>query len=132
MRAVAPICVVALTGVLAGCGGNDKADVQGVVRDFTKAVNAHDGKTVCTKLAARSFVESTTFAKGGSAVRQCESQISSLRQPRYRVAGFTKTEVHGDDATVTALLELHGQRHPQVFNLHKQDGSFRLATGQAQ
>lgn len=132
MRAAAGIVATALAVALAGCGGGDKADVQKVVRDFAKALNAHDGKTVCTKLASRAFVENATFAKGQSAVRQCESQISSLRQPRYRVVGFTKTEVHGDKASATAVLELRGQRHRQVFNLHKEDGSFRLTTGQAQ
>jgi ketosteroid isomerase-like protein len=132
MRAAAPICAAAVAvALLAGCGGDDKAEVQGVVRDFAKALNAHDGKAVCTRLASRAFVENTTFAKGDSAVRQCESQIRSLRQPRYRVVKFTRTEVHGDTASVTAELETDGQRRPQVFDLHKEDGSFRVTTGQA-
>jgi ketosteroid isomerase-like protein len=130
MRAAVPICATALTAaLLAGCGGDDKADAQGVVKDFTEAVNAHDGKAVCTRLASRAFVENTTFAKGESAVRQCESQIRSLREPRYRLIRFTRTEVHGDTATVTAELESQEQRRPQVFNLRKEDGSFRVTTG---
>jgi ketosteroid isomerase-like protein len=132
MRAVAGICAVALAVGLGACGGDHKADAQGVVRDFTKAVNAHDGKAVCTKLVTREFVENSTFSKGQAAERQCQSQISSLRQPPYRVVGFTRTEVHGDKATVTAVLDLRGVRHRQVFDLEKQDGSFRVTTGRPQ
>jgi hypothetical protein len=65
-------------------------------------------------------------------VSQCEQQMRSEQQPRFRVVKFTKTEVHGDTATVTAELEAQGQRHPQLFHLKKQDGSFRLTTGQSQ
>jgi hypothetical protein len=130
MRAAVPICAAALAAALAGCGGNDQAQVQGVVKGFAKAVNTHDGKTFCTKLTTRTYIEQVTLAKGASAVRQCESQIKSLRQPHYRVVKFTKTEVHGDKATVTAELDLQGQRRPQVFKLRKEDGSFRLTTGQ--
>jgi ketosteroid isomerase-like protein len=117
----------------AGCGGEDKAtpaDVQQVVRDFAKAINDKDGKTFCNELTTRSYLEKVTAASGKNAVKQCEAQIGSLQlQQKYKVVKFTKTTIKGDSATVTAVLELQGQRRPQVFRLRKEDGKFRLTSG---
>jgi ketosteroid isomerase-like protein len=125
---------LALACLVAGCGGGDDkatpADVQQVVKDFAKAVNNRDGKTFCNELTTRSYLEKVTAAKGDSAVKQCETQIGSLQlQQKYKVVKFTKTTIKGDSATVIALLELQGQRRPQVFRLRKENGKFRLTSG---
>jgi ketosteroid isomerase-like protein len=122
-----------LACLAAGCGEDSKdspKDVQQVVRDFAKAVNNRDGKTFCNELTTRSYLEKVTATKGDNAVKQCETQIGSLQlQQKYKVVKFTKTDIKGDDATVTAVLELQGRQRPQVFRLHKEDGKFRLTSG---
>ena len=56
------------------------------------------------------------------------SQIDSIRGSRIKVVKITKTEVNGDDATVTAELEQQGRKGPQVFRLQREDGEFRLTS----
>ena len=124
------VAIAATACAVSGCGGHDERDVQQVVRDFATAVNTRDGKTFCTKLTTRSYLERVTAAKGPTAVKQCETQINALRlQEKYKVVSFQKTKVDGDDATVTAVLLSEGQRRPQVFRLHREDGRFRLTSG---
>lgn len=128
-----PITVCALAAALAvvsGCGGgDDKKDVQQVVRDFATAVNERDGQRFCKELTTREYVEKVTAAKGDGAISQCERQIKQIRQPEYKVVKFVKTSVDGDRATVTAQLENQGRTQRQVFKLVKEDGDFRLSSG---
>lgn len=132
---VTAVTAAALAIALAGgCGGpDDQTQARQVVSDFATAINHHDGKKFCNELTTRSYLESVTAATGDGAVKQCVSQIDSLKlQQKYKVVKFTKTEVKGDDATVTAQLELEGVRRPQVFRLHREDGKFRLTSGATQ
>jgi hypothetical protein len=126
-----PILLVAVLAV-AGCGGggDDRSDVEGVVKDFAKAVTESDGKTFCNELVTRDYLEKTVGATGGNAVEQCEKQISQVRQGTFKVVKFDKVEIDGETATVTAQVRKQGRTVPQVFRLEKQDGEFRLTSNQ--
>ena len=119
-------CVAVLA--LAACGGgSDKEDAEGVVRGIAEATNDSDGDKFCD-LVTEQFLEQSTGAKGDKAKDACKKQIDSLKNTPLKVNKITKTEVKGDTATVTAELESRGQKRPQVFNLKKEDGEFKLAS----
>ena len=115
----------------AGCGGgDDRSDVEGVIKDFAKAVSESDGKTFCNELVTRDYLEKTVGATGDNAVEQCEKQIDQVRQGTFKVVKFDKVEIDGDTAIVTAQVETQGRTVPQVFRLEKEDGEFRLTSNQ--
>ena len=131
MRFRALILAAALC--VAGCGGgggDDRSDVEGVLKDFAKAVTESDGEKFCNDLVTRDYLEKTVGATGDNAVKQCEQQISQLKQGNFKIVKFDKVEIDGDTATVTAQVQTQGQTVPQVFRLEKQDGSFRLTSNQ--
>jgi predicted lipid-binding transport protein (Tim44 family) len=119
-------CLVLLA--LAGCGGGgDKDDAEQTVRDIADATSDSDGDKFCD-LVTTQFLEQTTGAKGDKAKDACKKQIDSLKNAELKVSKITKTEVKGDKATVTAELESQGRKRPQVFNLKKEDGKFKLTS----
>jgi hypothetical protein len=127
MRALALLLLLCL--VVAGCGGgDDKGDVENVIKDFATAVSESDGKTFCNDLVTRDYLEKTVGATGDNAVDQCEKQIDGLQQRGFRIVKFDKVEIKDDKATVTAQVETQGRTAPQVFRLEKQDGKFRLTS----
>ena len=117
--------------ILAGCGGgDDRGDVERVLKDFAKAVTESDGKTFCNELITRDYLEKTIGATGDNAVEQCEKQIDQLQQGTFTIKKFDKVEIKDDRATVNAQVESQGRTTPQVFRLEKQDGEFRLTANQ--
>ena len=114
--------------VLGACGGgSDKENAEQTVRDIASATSDSDGDKFCGLVTDR-FLEQTTGAKGDKAKDACKKQIDSLKNADLKVNKITKTEVDGDNATVTAELESSGQKRPQVFKLKKEDGDFKLAS----
>ena len=100
---------------LGACGGgSSKEDAEQTVKDIASATNDSDGDKFCD-LVTKAFLEQTTGAKGDKAKDACKKQIDSLKNADLKVAKITKTEVNGDKATVTAVLESSGQQRPQVF-----------------
>ena len=113
---------------LGGCGGgSDKENAEKTVRDIASATSDSDGDKFCG-LVTDEFLEQTTGAKGDKAKDACKKQIDSLKDADLKVNKITKTEVDGDNATVTAELESSGQKRPQVFKLKKEDGDYKLAS----
>lgn len=113
---------------LGACGGgSDKEDAEQTVRDIASATSDSDGDKFCG-LVTDEFLEQTTGAKGDKAKDACKKQIDSLKDADLKVNKITKTEVDGDNATVTAELESSGQKRPQVFKLKKEDGDYKLAS----
>ena len=114
--------------VLGACGGgSDKENAEQTVRDIASATSDSDGDKFC-ELVTDEFLEQTTGAKGDKARDACKKQIDSLKNADLKVNKITKTEVDGDNATVTAELESSGQKRPQVFKLKKEDGDYKLAS----
>jgi hypothetical protein len=123
----AAACALAALAFGACGGGNDKEDAEQTVRDIASATTESDGDKFCG-LVTDEFLEQTTGAKGDKAKDACKKQIDSLKNADLKVNKITKTEVDGDNATVTAELESSGQKRPQVFKLKKEDGDFKLAS----
>ena len=113
---------------LGACGGgSDKENAEKAVRDIASATSDSDGEKFCG-LVTDEFLEQTTGAKGDKAKDACKKHIDSLKDAVLKVNKITKTEVNGDNASVTAELESSGQKRPQVFKLKKEDGDYKLAS----
>lgn len=126
MRRIALICLLV---AVSGCGGDDKKDAEQTVRDFVQAVNERDADTYCDELITKEFLEKTTFSTGDEegARRSCKSQLKATTGLRVKLIRIVKTEVDGDDATVTAVLDRQGQRITQPLQLKKEDGNWKLS-----
>jgi hypothetical protein len=129
-RALALPLVFALAAAgFAGCGGNDKDEVESTVRDFIKATNDRDADKWCGELVTKDFIEQATGATGDDAKDACKQQLKSLKRPELRLISIDRVKVDGDKAAATAALDTQGQRAPQTFRLEKQDGDWRITTG---
>src|SRR6059036_2548079 len=115
---------------LPGCGGgNDKKEARQTVRDFVTATNKRDADKLCDDLFSKDFIEQATGASGDRANSACKQQFKQLRGLKLRLIRFTKTEIDGDKATVSAVIETQDQPQPRVFKLTKEGGDWRLAGG---
>lgn len=120
-------CVLTMVALGACGGGDDNEDAEQTVRDIVSATNDSDGDKFCDRVTEQ-FLEQTTGAKGDKAQDACKKQIDSLKNPSIKVDKISKTEVDGDNATVTAVLNNSGRKRPQVFKLKREDGEYKLAS----
>jgi ketosteroid isomerase-like protein len=124
-RATALVCLIAL---LAGCGGrDDKEEAEQTVRDFVTATRERDADAFCHELVTQEFLEQAIGATGDKATESCKREFRALTGIRVRLVRIAKTEVDGDTARVTAVLERQGQRLNQRLRLKKEDGDWKLA-----
>jgi hypothetical protein len=126
MRRLALIC---LHVAVSGCGGsdNDKEDAEQTVRDFVQATRERDADRFCDELVTQEFLEQTIGATGDKAKESCKREFSNLRGLRVTLVRLVKTEVDGDNATVTAVLDRQGQPIREKLRLKKEDGDWKLA-----
>ena len=132
VRRPALACLTFLAVALATCGGgdDDREDVEQTVRDFVTATNERDGDAFCGELVTQEFLEQSTGAKGDQAEDACKQQLESVVGIRLRLVKIRGTEVDGDRARVTAVLEAQGQRQPpRVLRPVREDGDWKLAGG---
>jgi predicted lipid-binding transport protein (Tim44 family) len=125
MRRPATIATLAILA-LAGCGGDDEQEAEQTIRDFVKATNERDVDKLCGDLLTKDFIERTTQATGDNARDACKQQFKTGRV-KLGLGQIKKTEIDGDKATVTAEIELQGQKQDRPFALKKEDGDWRLA-----
>ena len=125
VRRIALICLLV---AVSGCGGNDRKDAEQTVRDFVKAVNTSDADKYCDELITKDFLKKTTFSTGDEdrARESCKSQLKATTGLHVKLVNIVKTEVDGDDAAVTAVLERQGERIRQRLKLKKEDGHWKL------
>ena len=127
MRRIALICLLV---AVSGCGGSDdKKDAEQTVRDFVQATRDRDADKFCDELVTREFLEQTIGATGDKATESCKREFKNLSGLRVNLVRIAKTELDGDRATVTAVLERQGQRIRQELRLKKEDGDWKLAGG---
>ena len=126
-RAAASLLLAVLA--LAACGGSDGGDdPEQVVRDFVSATNDRDSAKLCEELLSPEFIAESTGAKSGD-TDTCKQQIGAVRGLRLELVDVRRSTVDGDDARVSAVLRVNGQRQARQFLLVKQDGSWKLAGG---
>jgi Domain of unknown function (DUF4878) len=125
VRRVALICLLV---AVSGCGGgDDKKDAQQTVRDFVQATRERDADRFCDELVTQEFLEQTIGATGDKAKESCKREFRNLRGLRVTLVRIVKTEVDGDSATVTAVLDRQGQPIREKLRLKKEDGDWKLA-----
>ena len=125
VRRIALICLLL---AVSGCGGgDDKADAEQTVRDFVQATRERDADRFCDELVTQEFLEQTIGATGDKAKESCKREFRNLRGLRVTLARIVKTEVDGDSATVTAVLDRQGQTIKEKLRLKKEDGDWKLA-----
>jgi hypothetical protein len=116
-------------GLTACGGGDDKKDAQRTVREFVTATNKRDANKLCDEVFSEDFIEQATGATGDRAKSACKQQFKQLRGLKLRLVRFSKTEIDGDEARVSTIIETQNQPQPRVFKLTKEDGDWRLAGG---
>ena len=122
--------LICLLAVLAGCGGDDKKDAQQTVRDFVTALRERDAETICDELVTKDFLERFSGATGDQAKASCKRELKNLTGiQQTRLVKLERTKVDGDNASVKAEIDRHGQRFTQVYRLKKEDGDWKLAGG---
>jgi Domain of unknown function (DUF4878) len=126
---VRPIALICLLAALSGCGGDDKEDAEQTVRDFVQATKERDADTFCEDLVTQEFLEQAIGARGDRAIESCKREFGNLRGLRVRLVRIVKTELDGDSARVTAVLDRQGERIRQTLRLKKEDGDWKLAGG---
>lgn len=126
VRRIALICLLVAAS---GCGGDDKKDAEQTVRDFVQATRERDADKFCDELVTQEFLEQTIGATGDKAKESCKREFRNLSGLRVDLVRIAKTEVDGDHATVTAVLDRQGQRITQELRVKKEDGDWKLAGG---
>ena len=125
VRRVALICLLV---AVSGCGGgDDKEEAEQTVRDFVQATRERDADRFCDELVTQEFLEQTIGATGDKAKESCKREFRNLRGLRVTLARIVKTEVDGDSATVTAVLDRQGQTIKEKLRLKKEGGDWKLA-----
>jgi hypothetical protein len=122
--------------VLAACGGSSDDDdeaaaAQQAVRDFVEATNARDGDRLCGELLTEEYKEQASGAVGEAAERSCRRQLELTTGLTLGVVSIGRTTVDGERATVRAVLDTDGVQAPRLFRLEKEDGSWKLASGES-
>ena len=124
-----PALALLASGLIACGGSDDEADAQQTVRDFVEATNERDGERLCGELVTQEFKEQATGASGDRVNRICEQQLELTTELDLKLLAVGATEVDGERATVHTRLDIDGVKAPRIFQLQKEDGSWKLASG---
>jgi hypothetical protein len=128
-----PSLAIVIAGLLlfTACGGDDDdtQQVKQTVRQFVQATDQRDVDAFCGRLVTQEFLEQSTGAVGDQAEDACRQQLRAVTGLRLRLLRFKRTEIDGDRARVTAILETQGQRQVRVLRLREEDGDWKLAGG---
>ncbi len=128
VRTLPALALLAL-GLIACGGGDDEADAQQTVRDFIDATNERDGERLCEDLVTQEFKEEATGASGERVDEICRRQLKLTTGLELELLAVGETKVHGERATVRTRLDIDGVTAPRIFQLQKEDGSWKLASG---
>ena len=114
-------------GGAAGCGGNDEEDAEQAVRDFATRSTSATATGSARSLLTEEFLADFSGASGSEGRDACKRELGLLSGLRVRLVRIVRTEVDGDEATVTAVIDRQGERLRQAYRLEKEDGDWKLA-----
>jgi hypothetical protein len=119
--------------VLAACGGGDDDDeaaaARQAVRDFVEATNERDGDKLCGELLTQEYKEKVSGSVGEAADDSCRRQLELTTGLTLDLISVGRTNVGGEEATVRTVLDTDGVQAPHLFQLEKEDGAWKLASG---
>jgi hypothetical protein len=122
-----------LAVVLAACGGggddDEAAAARQTVRDFVEATNERDGDKLCGELLTQEYKEKVSGSVGDAADESCRRQLELTTGLTLELISVGRTSVDGEQATVRAVLDTDGVQAPHLFQLEKEDGAWKLASG---
>jgi hypothetical protein len=110
-----------MTATRSMCAGSCATSVQ--------AADSRDADRFCDELVSEEFLKRSTGAVGDPAVRACKRQLRAVAGLPLRLVRIGKTEVDGDRARVTAVIESRGRRQVRVLHLLQEDGDWKLTGG---
>ena len=130
-RLAVSFAAVALVSAAApACGDDGDAErVRQTVRDFVQAADRRDADRFCDELVSDDFLERSTGATGVRATRECKRQLRAVGGLRLGLVRIRETEVAGDRARVSAVIEAQDRRRVRVLNLLEEDGDWKLTGG---
>ena len=99
------------------------------MREFVAAISERDAQKLCEELVTREFRERLTGATGDAADDACRKQFRALRGPAVGSLRIESTKIEGERGTVRALVDYQGVQQPRTFELRKEEGDWRVATG---
>jgi predicted lipid-binding transport protein (Tim44 family) len=125
------LLIIALAAALlpAGCGGDDREDVEQTVRDFVRATDRRDVDEFCDELVTQEFLEQSTGATGENATDACKQQLKAVTGLRVELVRIRRIEIDGDRAEATAVLKTQGRPDVRLLRLRQEDGDWKLAGG---
>lgn len=126
------LLAVAATLLPLACGGDDREEVEQTVRDFVQAIDRRDADQFCDELVTQEFLEQSTGATGDQARDACKQQLKAVTGLRIELVRIRKTEIDGDRAEVTAVLNTQGRRDVRLLRLTQEDGDWKLAGGRGE
>ena len=104
------VIVVSIAVLLAACGGgggSSSDEVRSTWKDAATAAAEGDGTHFCALVtsAGKRAITSQTSLPCEDSVRLLGSRLSAADKAAIRGAKITKVTVHGDDATVTYVMD---------------------------
>lgn len=114
------------------CGSDDREEVEQTVRDFVRATDRRDADQFCDELVTQEFLEQSTGATGDQARDACKQQLKAVTGLRIELVRIRKTEIDGDRAEVTAVLNTQGRRDVRLLRLTQEEGDWKLAGGRGE
>ena len=126
------LVVLLAVGRIFGCGSS--MSPFDVAKETLVAMSSGDVETFLDHLyipsengKTLSEEEKKLFAQ--MAMKQIQSgDMDNLDMAKAMIKGMKEksTDIRGDEATVTVVIRLMGEEHEQKFNLHKQDGEWKV------
>jgi hypothetical protein len=113
----------------AGCGDDDKDDIEQTVRDFVSASSEPDPDAFCGEIVTQEFLEQATGATGDRAADECRRQLEESAGVEAELVQIHSTEIDGEEARVRAVIRAQGQAATRTLRLEQEDGRWKLAGG---
>jgi hypothetical protein len=113
----------------AGCGDDDKDDIEQTVRDFVSASSEPDPDAFCGEIVTQEFLEQATGATGDRAADECRRQLEESPGVEAELVQIRSTEIDGEEARVRAVIRAQGQAATRTLRLEQEDGRWKLAGG---